>query len=174
VNLRRRGNWYVIRARTGQEAKGAGGVASLGLVVWLPVKKIKTKPRHRRNKRGYVRKYEAIFPGYFFAQVTQDDWDGLRKCADILGWLSIDGEPSPVADDTFYPLLEDVRAGKYDEGGPASKMKPGDELEIIFGPMAGQSVHFISATEDEAKVSAPIFGAVRGVSVKVDHIRKVG
>lgn len=172
--MKRQGTWYVIRARTGQEAKGASAVASLGLVVWLPVKKIKTKPRHKRRlNKGYVRKYEPIFPGYFFAQVTQDDWDGLRKCADILGWLAIDGEPSPVMDDIFYPLLEDVRAGKYDEGGPASKMKAGDELEIIFGPMAGQSVRFISATEDVAKVSAPILGAVRGVSVKVDHIRKV-
>lgn len=168
----RASGWYALRCLTGKEAQAIVAIEKLGMTVCAPTYRTKTWPRKRR---GSVVVHRALCPGYLFAQVPPNRWPDIGACKQIIGWVADMRGPLPVRKPERLRKFENAAlAGSYDDMGVEGRLKPGDELEILFGPFSGWRVAFKALRGKSVEGEVAMLGAPRRVLIPAEdiHMRK--
>ncbi|WP_409567722.1 transcription termination/antitermination protein NusG [Paracoccus sp. (in: a-proteobacteria)] len=164
--------WYGIRCLTGKEGEARDQIAVLGLEVCVPTYQTRTWPR---KKRVSVVVERPLCPGYVFAFIPPDRWPDIRACNRVIGWIADDSGPLPVGrPEQIIKLHNAALAGAYDEKAVEGRLRPGDELEVLFGPFAGWRVAFMALKGRAVEGELAILGAARRVLIPAEnlHMRK--
>jgi transcription antitermination factor NusG len=130
--------WYVLRCATRQEARAVSSLAELSIAHYLP-----QEVRWHMLSRGREREKRtaALFPGYLFAQLTDEDFDRIRDADGIHGLVKIDGRAAVVNASRLHWLAFHEAQGMYDSTWSATKErwkpKKGEAAVVTRGPFAG-------------------------------------
>lgn len=164
--------WYGIRCLTGKEAEAREELEALGVEVVPLTYRTRTWPR---KKRRSVIVERPLCPSYIFAFIQPGQWPQVRACNRVIGWIADDKGPLPVAsEDQLRKLQNAASAGAFDDTGVEGRLMPGDELEILFGPLSGWRVAFMALRGQMIEGELSMLGTVRKVRVPASdiHMRK--
>ncbi len=162
--------WYCVHTKPKSEHIAAANIARLdGVEVFCP------RIRFQKNTtRGKVWFTEALFPGYVFARF--DIGVNLRAVNGTHAVLRVvrfgaDSYPS-VPDD----LIEEWQRSVDDQKliTIQEQFKPGDEVEIVEGPMRGirTIITQVFPAQERVRILLELLGEVREVQVSLDAVSK--
>jgi transcriptional antiterminator RfaH len=142
--------WYLVQAKTGQEALAAFNLRRQGYETFLPLT-FKTV-RHARKVR--VEK-AAYFPGYLFVafDVERDRWRPIASTLGVLRLVAARERPSPAP----AGVVEGLKAHADGAGvmDAALGLRAGDSVRVIQGPFADRR-GLVSQLMGEDRVSVLI------------------
>jgi transcriptional antiterminator RfaH len=95
-------------------------------------------PRLRRIRRQGARKIESsppLFPGYCFVAIALQ-WRAAHWCPGVIRLVLDAGQPARVADSVIAEIRARERDGFVEL--PRRPLVPGDRVQILQGPLAGQ------------------------------------
>ncbi len=179
--------WYVVHTYSGYENKVANDLAILaqkdprvqGLIenIKIPMETV-TEVKEDATKREVERK---IFPGYVFIKmvVTNDSWYVVRNIRGCTGFVSPASAERPVPLSAAEIASFRLEAGSKDEvtvnvekHSVEVGYKEGDSVNIISGPLEGQSgvIKAIDLANNNVCVVLSLFGRETEVDFELDQI----
>lgn len=137
---------WAAYTRTGQEFAAQEEAEALGVTAYVPRRVDLIRQGKRRRPDVVERPY---LPNYVFIQATDEQWHWLR---DSKHFRSIMGIP-PASAPSVMAFIDRVerdfaaRMAQIEAGERVSEYNPGDLLQIIAGPFAGQLATFRKVAE---------------------------
>ncbi|CAI8976973.1 Transcription antitermination protein RfaH [Pseudomonas sp. IT-347P] len=125
-----RPNWYLLQCKPRQDERAHLNLLQQNYVVFHP--QILTE-RVIRGKRQRLR--ESLFPGYLFIQISRhDNWAPLRSTRGVSRIVEFNHGPAIVAEH----IIEHLRSRCFEASTtkPDEALKPGENLQIVSGPLA--------------------------------------
>lgn len=158
--------WYVAETEPRAEFAVCAAVIGLGFDACAP--------RERRRRKGKITE-AAIFSGYCLVSFDpeREDWGAILDTDGVVDIINIAGAPARMREG--QALIDTLRraeeAGVFDHTRPALTFTPGDELEIMEGPLAGIIAKFRNANgKKRAKLLHQLLGTI---DVDAAILRKV-
>lgn len=140
--------WYVVHTRPNGELRAANNLERQGFKTYLP--RYKKERRHARKVEQIQR---PLFPRYVFVRMDTNT-DRWRS---ILGTFGVDylvgngDKPTPVPE----AIVEEIRGYENELGlvvPPQETLRPGQQVQIVEGPLATQTALFQCQTDSERAV----------------------
>ena len=132
--------WYILRACTRQEARACESLKELGIEHYMPVELLMRK--RRREPEPFER---ALFPGYLFAQIADEDYHAAIEAFGVHGAVmtyTAHGErvPRKVNPRLVAAIREAEARGDFDrtKPEPVKELAEGDSVHVVDGPFAGK------------------------------------
>ena len=127
-------NWYTVQTQPNRENLAVLHLERQGFDVWLPCCE-----RIVRHARQIKRVRRPLFPGYLFINFDLETarWRTINGTIGVKNIVSFGRAPS-VVDNEFITALKASESldGFIDTGN--YNLKPGQDVEILSGPMVGQ------------------------------------
>ena len=139
--------WYLIYSKPQQERLALENLERQGYPSYLPLIR-----NRRRRKSRYESIVEPMFPRYLFVHLNDetDDWGPIRSTIGVANMVRFGMQAARVPDN----LIEMMR-GRDEEGVQTlapPEIKPGDQVRIVEGAMAGYEAIFQARTGKERVV----------------------
>ena len=127
-------NWYAVQTLPNRENLAVSHLERQGFDVWLP--RIERIIRHARQTK---RVWRPLFPGYLFINLDLEKvrWYTINGTVGVKNIVSCGRKPS-VVDSEFMIALKASESLDGFVDASFDHLKPGQEVEILSGPMAGQ------------------------------------
>ncbi|MDD1139351.1 transcription/translation regulatory transformer protein RfaH [Pseudomonas sp. TNT2022 ID233] len=123
-------NWYLLQCKPRQDERAHLNLLQQNYVVFHPQL---VSERVIRGKRQRVQ--ESLFPGYLFIQLSRDDnWVPLRSTRGVSRFVEFNHGPATVAEHVIEHLRARCLESTLSE--PDEALKPGENLQIVSGPLA--------------------------------------
>ena len=164
-------NWFALLTRSNFEQTVYNGLAKKNIKAFLP----KTKKKSKRKDRNLMIEV-PLFPGYLFVQSTfsSDDQLKILKTTGAVRLLGNQSGPVQVPDPQVESLKILTSANMDLVTGVNIKLKTGDPVMILQGPMAGVKGEF---TRHKGKgrvvIKLDVLGQYAGVEDEESNIEKV-
>lgn len=135
-------------------------------------------PRIRFQKnttRGKVWFNEALFPGYTLAKFDLRTWlRAVNATAAVLGVVRFGEKYPPVPDEVVEEWMSSVDSEALITIEP--DLKPGDEIEIVSGPMRGMQtvITRVMPGHERVNILMEMLGESREIEVARDVINRKG
>lgn len=133
-------NWYAVQTHPNRENLAVEHLKRQGFSVWMPM-----CGRIIRHARKSKRVRRPLFPGYLFINLDVEaaQWRSINGTIGVNRIVSFGQRPAPVAA-KFIDALQNIEAneGLAAENGDA--LMPGQDVEILSGPMAGTIAKLLS------------------------------
>ena len=123
--------WCCARLETHRENVARHFLGLAGYEVYIPRIREQRVRRHRR-----VEVVAPMFPGYAFVSIALQ-WHTARWSIGVLGLIMNGTAPARVPDSIIDDIRRRERNGAVELPKP-SGFKPGDKVQILGGPFAGQ------------------------------------
>lgn len=131
-------HWYVIRTKPLSEHIARANLEDQGLDVFYP------KYYDRRRK-----KVRPLFPCYIFVRMSYaDDFRRVSYTRSVANIVRFRNMPQPISE----VVIRELQRRTEDESGLVVTFEPGEAIEIIDGPFAGQEAIFRQDTKDMDRV----------------------
>jgi len=163
--------WYVIHTLSGYENIAYDNLIKtiekmdLGdriLEVKIPMEEV---IEEKNGKKKVVER--KMFPCYVLLKMKYQDnlWHTIVNTHGVTGFVGPQGRPLPLTD-------EEIRKMRLEKVNVDIKIKAGDSIKIISGPLEGFAGKVISVDEhnEKARVSVEMFGRETPVDVEFDRI----
>ena len=139
--------WYLIYSKPQQERLALENLERQGYLSYLPLMR-----NRRRRKSRYVSIIEPMFPRYLFVHLSDepDNWGPLRSTIGVVNLVRFGMQAARVPDS-----LIEMMQGRDEEGVQtlaSPDLKPGDQVRIVEGVMAGYEAIFQVRTGKERVV----------------------
>jgi len=162
--------WYCIHTKSKCEHIAAAHLQRLTDEIQLFSPRLRYQ---KRTVRGKVWFTEALFPGYIFGQFVLEDWlRAVNHTPAVLRVISF-GEHHPSIPDDIIALwrsrVEDDAVITVQE-----KLEPGDEIEVVNGPLRGIKtiITKVIPAKERVNILLEMLGNEREVELAVDAIRR--
>ena len=143
--------WYCLRTQIKREHIAAASLRELGQIeVVCP--RLRYKKATRRGKVWWI---EPLFPGYLLARFVLGEQERAVSYAKGVSRILRFGEHIPTVPDRF---VEDLRAELVRDGERKELItlqpvaEPGDEVELVEGPLKGMTGTVIEVRPAEERV----------------------
>jgi transcriptional antiterminator RfaH len=139
--------WYLIYSKPQQERLALENLERQGYPSYLPMF------RHRRRRKGrYVSIIEPMFPRYLFVHLSDetDNWGPIRSTIGVANLVRFGMRAARVPDSLIDTMQERDEDGVQMLATP--ELKPGDQVRIVEGVMAGYEAIFQAKTSKERVV----------------------
>ncbi len=139
--------WYLIYSKPQRERLALENLERQGYPSYLPL------IRNRRRRKGrYVSIIEPMFPRYLFVHLSDetDNWGPIRSTFGVANMVRFGMQAARVPDS-----LIEMMQGRDEEGVQTlapPELKPGDQVRIVEGVMAGYEAIFQARTSKERVV----------------------
>ena len=160
--------WYAVQSRPRQEAIAELNLDRQGYHSYLP--KILLRKR-RRDK--WTRVVEPLFPRYLFIQVdpSEQSLAPVQSTLGVAGLMRFGQLLRPVPDSVIEYLRQAENPDTHRQHADEWPHQPGDAVQILEGPFAGQSGIFQAATgEERAMLLIELLGRQNSVTVAMDEL----
>lgn len=164
--------WYCIHTRPKSEHIASAHLKQLSPEIEVFCPRIRFQ---RNTKRGKVWFNEALFPGYTFGRFDLRNWlRAVNATNAVLGVVHFG--------DRFVPVPEDI-VGQWSECVDAEalitideELKPGDEIEVVDGPMSGIQtvITRVMPGQERVNILMEMLGQAMEVEVPRDAINLKG
>lgn len=157
-------SWYVVHTQPQKEDFAMDNLRNQGYEVYLPtIEKIR---KHARKTE--VVKY-PLFPRYAFValDITTQSWRSINGTRGVVGVLTQNGTPSPVASE----ILDELRRFENKEGCVSihalNVFRVGDQVTLAAGPLKGQEATVVAISDkDRVQILLHFLGQSTVTSVK--------
>ena len=109
-------------------------------------------------------------PCYIFVKMIYGDdlWHNVTRTRGVTGFVGPNGRPLALTE-------EEVRKNKLERIVVEVDLKPGDDIEVIDGPLEGTvgKVKSVNAENSTANVEVEMFGRTTSVDLELTQVRKV-
>ena len=127
-------SWYAVQTQANRERLAVSHLERQGFHVWLPC-----CPRIINHARKSKRVFRPLFPGYLFVNIDLETngWRAINSTVGVQRIVSFGKVPSAVS----MEFIEALKANENSDGFieiSVDGLVPGQEVEILTGPMAGQ------------------------------------
>ena len=161
-------HWYVIHCKTGREKFTSETLkANLGLIVYLPEKKVWSKGNAR---------FISLFPGYLFIQadLQKTTPSQINTSPGVLRLLECEGIPQEVPSHFVEMLRAEINSLNEYFCAPHQSFRPGDTLYVIEGPLRGLETVFIGPTTPGKRVQVLLnfLGRLTKADVELSALEK--
>lgn len=164
-------NWFVLLTRSNFEQKVHTGISQKKIETFLP--KIKRKSlRKDRNLMIDI----PLFPGYVFVKSTSAPADQLKilKTVGAVRLLGNKSGPLPVPQSQIDALKIMTSANMDLVTGTTIRLKKGDTVMILAGPLAGLKGEFTRYKgKGRVVIKIDVLGQYAGVDVDEDNVEKI-
>ena len=129
--------WYLIYSKPQQERLALENLERQGYPSYLPL------IRNRRRRKGrYVSIIEPMFPRYLFVHLSDetDNWGPIRSTIGVANMVRFGMQAARVPDSLIEMMQERDEEGVQTLAPP--ELKPGDQVRIVEGVMAGYEAIF--------------------------------
>lgn len=127
------------------------------------VKKAMPKKKERKIER-------KIYPGYVLVKMicNDDSWYVIKNTRGVTGFVGPGSEPTPLTDEEVAAL--NVESKKTIE----INFKPGDQVEVIKGPMDGYigTVKSLDLDERTVDILISMFGRETPATLDISQVKK--
>ncbi|MBV1909742.1 MAG: transcription/translation regulatory transformer protein RfaH [Kangiellaceae bacterium] len=133
----RTAHWYLAAAKPKQELRAIENLQNQGIDCQCPQAKVERLVRGKK-----VLKQEALFPGYLFIHLSQQDpnWAKVRSTRGIRDWVRFAGDVAKLPDDVANSLIQ---ANADSESQPViCRFDKGETVTILSGPFSGLNAIF--------------------------------
>lgn len=154
--------WRVIRGKPKSEHLAAQHLRASGFEAFCP------RLRHQKKTvRGKVWYVEALFPGYLFAKFSRLQMRHVAGTAFVSQVLSFMEDCAAVSDEIVAELRATV--DEKETITVQTSIEAGEQVEIVDGPMRGQSVTVTQVLPgaQRVRVLLEILGSSREVEVSI-------
>jgi transcription termination/antitermination protein NusG len=161
-------NWFALLTKSNFEQTVFNNIVKKNIEAFLPKKKKKSR-RKDRNLMIEV----PLFPGYIFVQSTFEAADQLKilKTVGAVRLLGNKSEPVPVPSTQIESLRILTNANMDLVTGTNIRMKKGDFVMILEGPMAGAKGEFTRYKgKGRVIIKIDILGQYAGVEVLEENV----
>ena len=138
-----RSNWYLLQCKPRQDERAHLNLLQQNYVIFHPQL---VSERVIRGKR--LRVMESLFPGYLFIHLSgTDNWAPIRSTRGVSRIVEFNQGPATVSEH----VIEHLRARCFESTEPHANhdLKPGEQLQIIRGPLSPLEGIFVSSMGDE-------------------------
>ena len=140
--------WYVVHTRPNSELRAAHNLDRQGFQTYLA-----RYMKERRHARKIERVQRPLFPRYVFVSLDTetDSWRSILGTFGVEYLISNGDTPTPVPD----KIVEEIRGHENERGLvvlPQKTLKPGQQVQIVKGPLATQTALFQCETDSERAV----------------------
>jgi transcription elongation factor/antiterminator RfaH len=137
--------WYVLHSKPHKEGELNAYLQSIGIETYYPT--IRVNPVNPR-----ARKIRPYFPRYLFVytRLAEVGLSIFRWAPGATRIVEFGGLPAKVPEGVVYQLKQHLEAVEAAGGFNLDRLKPGDPVRIIDGPLAGYEALFnlrLSGTE---------------------------
>jgi transcriptional antiterminator RfaH len=139
--------WYLIYSKPQQERLALENLERQGYPSYLPLM------RNRRRRKGrYATIIEPMFPRYLFVHLSDetDNWGPIRSTIGVANLVRFGMQAARVPDNLIELMHERDEEGVQTLATP--EIKPGDQVRIVEGVMAGYEAIFQAPTGKERVV----------------------
>ena len=139
--------WYLVYSKPQQERLAWENLERQGYPSYLPM------VRNRRRRRGkYTSIIEPMFPRYLFVHLSDqtDNWGPIRSTIGVVNLVRFGMRAARVPDALITVMREREEDGVQKLVVP--EPKPGDQVRIVEGVMAGYEAIFQAKTGRERVV----------------------
>ena len=164
---------WVIATTTGQEFNVQEQLEALGLECAVP-RKVELIRQGKRRRPDAIT--SAYLPGYVFAWFEADDWHAIRGAKHVRTMMGVSAQSERLVRAFVNRVEADYaeRMARIEAREKLEEYNPGDLLQIMTGPFAGQLATFSRMLETAHDVfplieaELDVFG--RMAKVQVDPI----
>jgi transcriptional antiterminator RfaH len=152
--------WYAIQTRRGQETRVEENLLAWQVEAFLP----RMRPAfRRRGAAGTTPPTDALFPCYLFARFDAAAMTHkIRYTRGVAKVLGTPAGPTPVDDGVIGLIRERVDSSGYVV--PPPRLRPGDQVRILAGPLKDLLAVFeapLQASQRVRLLLAAVNGQVR-------------
>lgn len=166
--------WFAFETPPRAEPRARAWLEYHDVEAWYPTEQAwRRVPRGPRRRVPYER---AVVPRYVFARFTgTPQWHALQQCRWLSRVIAIDGRPLPVSESAMSemakvpPRLSAMRRREEE----ARIVRPGDEVELLDGPMQGWVVEVAEVHQGLARFLVPLLGSAMA-EVPLQRVAKLG
>lgn len=164
-------HWFALLTRSNFEQIVSEQVARKKIDVFLP----KTKKVSRRKDRKHIIDV-PLFPGYLFVRSSFEPSHQL-SILKTLGAVRLLGNgrgPTPVPDTQIDSLKIMTSAGTDLITGSCARLKQGDPVMVVEGPLAGtRGEFFLHKGRSRVIIKLTLLGQYAGVEIDADQVEKI-
>ena len=133
-------NWYAVQTQPNRENLAVEHLKRQGFSVWMPI--CERIIRHARKSKRVRR---PLFPGYLFINldVKTAPWRSINGTIGVNRIVSFGQGPAPVGGQ-FIAALQHIEANEGLVAANGEALLPGQDVEILSGPMAGTIAKLLS------------------------------
>lgn len=133
-------NWYAVQTQPKRENLAVEHLKRQGFCVWMPL--FERIIRHARKSKRVLR---PLFPGYLFINLDVEtaQWRSINGTIGVNRIVSFGQGPAPVAAQ-FIAALQHIEANEGLVVANGEALLPGQDVEILSGPMAGTIAKLLS------------------------------
>jgi transcription antitermination factor NusG len=135
--------WFVVYTRARAEKKVCADLLSLGIEAYLPLRKALHQWKDRKKMVEV-----PLISSYVFVKLKSTERDSVFKCNHIVRYITFEGKPVAVPEKQMISLKSLVESD-VDIEAVAENIRPGENVKIIFGPLAGVTGEFISLQSEK-------------------------
>jgi transcription antitermination factor NusG len=164
-------NWFALLTKSNFEQTVFNNIVKKKIEAFLP----KIKKKSRRKDRNLMIEV-PLFPGYIFVQSTFQSADQLNilKTVGAVRLLGNKSEPVPVPPYQIESLRILTNTNMDIVTGTNIRMKKGDFVMVLEGPMAGAKGEFIRYKgKGRVFIKIDILGQYAGVEASEDNVEKI-
>lgn len=161
--------WYLAQCKPNAENVAFKNIKNQGFNAFLPFRKLT-----KRKAQTFQNPSCPLFPGYVFVALDTEsgDWQKISNTRGVVRLVRFGQYPSPVP----TIVMQSLFASCNDDNTfyPREVLKPGDEIQVIRGPLTGFSAK-ISDTNPHKRVYLllEIMGQKSTIGLPEDHVLKV-
>ncbi len=158
--------WYALHTRSRFESVVNDGLVKKKVEVYLP--RI-TVPSKRRDRRKMIQ--IPLFPGYIFVRTDLNPYQQLEivKTVGVVRFIGNREGPLPVGDEAIASLK--IMVASDQEIITGHKLRQGDLVRVIAGPMAGVIGTFVRYRgQGRVVVNIEALGQYAAVEIDMDAV----
>lgn len=137
---------WVVATTNGQEQNVQEQIEALGLTCAVPLRVDVIRQGKRRRPDVVERAY---LPGYAFAWFGAEDWHAIRGAKHVRTMMGVSAQSERLVRAFIARVQADyeARMAQISAGLRVEEYNPGDLLQIMTGPFAGQLARFTRMLE---------------------------
>lgn len=161
-------NWYALYLITRHEKKVSERFTEAGIDHYLPLHKVLKKWSDRKK---WVE--EPVFKSYIFVFIGIAEYDKVLKTEGVVCFVKFGRKIEKVPESQIEAIQKILGSGEEIEVDNHT-YEPGDQVEVIHGPMAGLTGELIEKQgRKKLLLHVDIIGQNLQVSVKASQVRKI-
>lgn len=155
------------------EAAACERIGDEGHETFCPTEMLWVRHSRRAKRRRWVA--YPMLPGYVFARFRSIPWHRFDHWPEIRSLVQVAGIPAIIPDNQIAALraIDGTDVARTSSVETRRVVRPGDTVEVLRGPLAGQRLHVDEITAGRARSLIAMLGTVHEVHVPVELVETV-
>lgn len=125
-------NWYAIRVKSRSEKKVCSDLMEQEITAYLPLQK---KLRQWSDRKKWVE--VPLISGYVFVYISRKEYEFVLRTPNVVCYIYFEGKAAIIRQEDIDVLKRMLGHSEVEIEVTLEKLKPGQLIEIIGGPLMG-------------------------------------